>query len=103
MLDINPDPGSVYIRAQCEPFNKRMELSGERLENWLRFFKVNQDNENKPYQCHASGHACGPDILGFIEDVKPKKVVPIHTEKPQLFDSITAEVDIPVPGVTISF
>lgn len=102
LLDIGKIPGSKYVRAQCEPFNKRMELSAERLNHWLDFFKINEENDHKPYQCHASGHACGPDILKFIEDVKPKKIVPIHTEKPKKFLGVDTEVIIPQYGVEIS-
>lgn len=102
LLDIKPNNGSIYIRAQCEPFNKRMELSYERLENWLRFFKINPENNFKPYQCHASGHACGPDIKEFIERVHPKKVIPIHTENPKAFETLRFEVVIPQKNLPIS-
>ena len=95
LLDIGKIPGSIYIRAQCEPFNKRMELSAERLNHWLDFFEINEENDHKPYQCHASGHACGPDILEFIEGINPKKLVPIHTEKPNKFEDVATEVILP--------
>jgi len=102
LLDLGQIPGSTYIRAQCEPFNKRMELSEERLIHWLDFFKINEENDHKPYQCHASGHACGPDIIQFIEAVDPKKLVPIHTENPKKFEGIATEVIIPKLGEAIS-
>ena len=103
LLDIQPSRGSVYIRAQCEPFNKRMELSDERLHRWLKHFKVNPENEYRPYQCHASGHACGPDIIKFIERVKPKNVIPVHTEKPEAFKQLPMNVIIPEVGTEITF
>jgi len=103
LLDIGKIPGSKYIRAQCEPFNKRMELSAERLNHWLEFFQINEQNDYQPYHCHASRHACGPDILRFIENVKPKKLVPIHTEKPKAFEGIVPVVVIPTYGVSIPF
>jgi len=102
LLDIGPLPGSTYIRAQCEPFNKRMELSEERMVHWLDFFKINEENDHKPYQCHASGHACGPDLLEFIEQVAPKSVIPIHTEKPNLFESDKWRTIEPGYGVAIT-
>lgn len=102
LLDIGPLPGSTYIRAQCEPFNKRMELSEERMVHWLDFFKINEENEHKPYQCHASGHACGPDLLEFIEHIDPKIVIPIHTERPDLFESNKWTTKKPEYGVRIT-
>lgn len=103
LLDIQPSPGSVYVRAQCEPYNKRMELSNERLYRWLKHFKINPENECRPYQYHASGHACGPDILTFIEQVKPKNVIPIHTEKPEAFKELPMTVTVPEIEVAISY
>lgn len=102
LLDIQPSSGSVYVRAQCEPFNKRMRLSNERLHSWLKHFDINSDNDYRPYQYHASGHACGPDLLEFIERVNPKNVIPIHTEKPKAFKKLPMNVIIPEVGVELS-
>ncbi len=101
LLDIQPSPRSLYIRAQCEPFNARMELSDERLHRWLKHFEINPDHEYKPYQFHASGHACGPDIIEFINRVKPKKVIPIHTEKPKTFQQSFPQTILVEKGKTI--
>ncbi|MFW6117692.1 MAG: MBL fold metallo-hydrolase, partial [Thermoproteota archaeon] len=38
LVDIRPTEGSVFVRAHTEPFNTEMELSEERLINWLRHF-----------------------------------------------------------------
>jgi ribonuclease J len=103
LLDIQPSPGSLYIRAQCEPFNARMELSDERLHRWLKHFEINPDHEYKPYQFHASGHACGPDVIDFINRVKPKKVIPIHTEKPKIFQRSFPQTILVEKGKTIEF
>ena len=72
------------------------------MVHWLDFFKINEGNDHKPYQCHASGHACGPDLLEFIEQVDPKTVVPIHTEKPHLFGSDKWRTIEPGYGVAIT-
>jgi ribonuclease J len=92
LLDIDPPDGSVYVRAQCEPFDARMELSEDRMKNWLRHFKINQENDFKPYQIHASGHASGKELQEFIDNIKPKKLIPIHTERADLFKNQTGDV-----------
>ena len=79
LLDIDPPKGSVYVRAQCEPFNQKMELSEDRMMNWLKHFNINEANNYEPYQIHASGHASGKELQEFIAKVKPKKLIPIHT------------------------
>jgi ribonuclease J len=92
LLDIDPPDGSVYVRAQCEPFDPRMELSGERMISWLRHFKINEKNDFKPYQIHASGHANGKELQEFIENIKPKILIPIHTTRPDLFRNQTGSI-----------
>lgn len=36
---------------------------------------------------HTSGHACKKEILFLLEELKPKMVLPIHTENPAIFKS----------------
>jgi len=102
LLDINPPKGSVYVRAQCEPFDPRMEISEAKMINWLRHFGINEENDFEPYQIHASGHASGKELKEFIGKIKPKKLIPIHTTKPRLFSSCNCEVAVPVLGSSIS-
>jgi ribonuclease J len=95
LLDIDPPKDSVYVRAQCEPFNQKMELSEDRMINWLKQFNINERNNYEPYQIHASGHASGKELQEFIEGIKPKKLIPIHTVKPKLFYNKSGEVKVP--------
>lgn len=99
ILDFNLPEGSVFVRAQCEPFNSRMELSQERMIRWLKQFNINTKNGCKPYQIHASGHASGPEIQEMINKIKPKLLVPVHTIHPELFKNPAGEVHIPVKGI----
>jgi len=103
ILDIEPPLDSVYVRAQCEPFNPRMELSETRMINWLRQFNINERNNHEPYQIHASGHASGKEIQELIERVKPKKLIPIHTQKPKLFYNDYGDITLPEKNTLISF
>jgi ribonuclease J len=71
ILDFELPDGSLFVRAQCEPFNDRMELSQDRMFRWLRQFNINADNDWKSYQIHASGHASGPEIQEMIDKKSP--------------------------------
>jgi len=102
LLDIRPPNDSVYVRAQCEPFDPGMELSEKRMVNWLRHFRINERNSFEPYQIHASGHASGKELQEFIGVIKPKKLIPIHTTKPKLFFNKTGDVIIPEVGSAIT-
>jgi len=53
ILDIDPPRGSVYVRAQCEPFNPKMELSHDRMIRWLKHFKINVKNDCIHVRCNS--------------------------------------------------
>lgn len=80
LLDILPVKGSVHIRSICEPFSEEMELDEKRVKNWLRKF-----NLYPSHQIHASGHAAGPHLLAMVEKIKPKTLIPIHTEHAKIY------------------
>jgi ribonuclease J len=96
LIDLCPRSGSTYIRASSEPFSDEMKLDENRLSKWLEHFDINAP-EYKPLYVHASGHASRPEIEQFIHDVNPKTVFPVHTEKPEIFDSI-----VPAGTIVIS-
>lgn len=82
LLDVNPPPGSLFVRAATEPFSDEMEIDDKKLDNWLAAFGIARDRGLS----HVSGHAGGPDLLEFIKEMQPKRVVPVHTEHPEAFE-----------------
>lgn len=86
LLDCAPPQGSVFIKAETEPFNDDMRIDEQKLERWLVHFGILSADRGVPHH-HVSGHANGPDLLEFISEMKPALVIPIHTEKPELFQS----------------
>lgn len=76
---IDPMPGSVYILSGSEPFNEEMEISHDKLKNWLTRYGL------PLFQVHASGHATAHDLRMAVEAIRPKKVFLVHTENPALF------------------
>lgn len=91
LIDIKPNRGSVYIHSASEPHNEEQAIDERRLNRWLDFFKL------RKHHFHASGHASGPEIREIIEAISPREVVPIHTEKPELFDKMHSNVKKPKP------
>jgi len=87
---IKPNPGSSYILSQSEPFDEEMEIHYDKLLNWLSYLGI------PLYQAHASGHATPHEIKWVIGEISPKKVVPIHTERPELFERYVSDLDIEV-------
>jgi ribonuclease J len=93
LMDLRPDPGSLFIRSMVEPFNEEMELDEARIDNWMAMFGLEK------HQVHASGHACGDDLRDLVDSISPRVVVPIHTERPDEFLAMHPDVRLPRLGV----
>ena len=89
LVDIDPAPNTAYIHSASEPHNEEQVIDQQRLDNWLDYFRV------KKYHYHASGHASGTDIRRLVEQVKPKTLIPIHTEHADLFRRFHNNVKMP--------
>ena len=79
VLDIQPGPGGAFINSGSEPFNEEMEIDHERFINWLDHFGLPM------YQIHSSGHMMPTELRETIGRIEPKRLVPIHTEQPELY------------------
>jgi len=86
-IDLKPNNGT-YIHSLSEPFNEEMEISYERMHNWLNHFNM------KFVQSHCSGHINGSDLYELIETVRPKIVYPIHTEHPEMFKKLSMKTHL---------
>jgi ribonuclease J len=67
-----------------------------RLHHWLEHFGLRgfglPVNKNGTWEIpeeerglHASGHACGPDLLRIAREIRPEKLIPVHSEKPEFY------------------
>ena len=92
LIDLKPNKG-MYIHSLSEPFNEEMEISYERMINWITHFDMNF------IQSHCSGHVNGADLKYMIKTIKPKEIYPIHTEKPELFNKIGIKTNIVKEGI----
>jgi len=91
LIDLKPKNG-VYVHSLSEPFNEEMEISYDRMHNWLNHFDL------KFVQSHCSGHICGNDLKNLIKDINPKTLYPIHTEKPEMFQKLAKDVEVVKEG-----
>jgi len=87
---IHPPSGSLYLLSTSEPFNEEREIQFDKLLNWLTLFGMPM------IKIHVSGHANPLDLQTFITSIRPKKLVPIHTENSKLFENLFAPLGIPV-------
>lgn len=105
---IRPAPGSIWISSNCEAFNEEMVVDEQRLRHWLERFGVRfiggETEHGNPF--HVSGHASGSDLMQTVEIVRPKTLIPVHTEHPEIYQERLGdicEVRIPEKAVAIDF
>ncbi|MEW5936482.1 MAG: MBL fold metallo-hydrolase [Candidatus Thermoplasmatota archaeon] len=90
LIAIEPRAGSLYILSSSEPFDEEGEIDRARLENWLAYFGI------PLYQIHASGHAGALELKEMIETMKPKRVYPVHTERPEIFQRFMGDLGVEI-------
>jgi ribonuclease J len=109
---IRPKPGSLYVYSSSEPHDEEQEIDFRRLHRWLEYFGLRgfglpveiKDKWEIPEGergLHASGHACGPDLLEVAREIKPEILVPVHSEHPDFFVEHLSgsKMDIVLPAV----
>jgi ribonuclease J len=113
---IRPVAGSLYVYSSSEPHDEEQEIDFRRLHNWLEHFGLRgvglpvETNgiwviPDAEKGLHASGHACGPDLLEIVRRIMPQVLMPVHSESPEYYaehlQSGNIDVILPVPGGTI--
>jgi len=78
LIDIKPAAHSLFIRSKSEPFEED-DVQEEVLQNWMRAFNLDFRD------AHASGHASMSEVFDIVRRIAPRRVIPIHTEHPELF------------------
>lgn len=86
LFDLFPDrskAGGLYIHSQTQPHNDDMEQDQFRLQRWLMAFNLNAP-DHVPKRTHVSGHVSEDDLHHILDDLRPKLLVPIHSENPEM-------------------
>lgn len=91
LIDIRPDPGSVFIHSMSEPFEED-DIEDEVKHNWLDYFGL------KFHQAHASGHCSKDEIFDVLKEIDPKRIFPIHTEHQDMFKDVFSNVQLVEKG-----
>jgi ribonuclease J len=93
---IQPRAGSLYVFSSSEPHNEEQEMDFRRLHHWLERFGLRGfglpvekngrwEISEEEKGLHASGHACGPDLLRVAREIHPEVLIPVHSEKPEFY------------------
>jgi ribonuclease J len=117
---IRPRSGSLYVYSSSEPHDEEQEIDFRRLHKWLEHFRLKgfglpvEVKKGKEVEwvipegeegLHASGHACGPDLLKVAREIKSQILIPVHSESPEFYAEHLAgsgiKVILPTVGETI--
>jgi ribonuclease J len=104
---IQPRAGSLYVFSSSEPHNEEQEMDFWRLHHWLERFQLRAfglpierkgkwEIPDEEKGLHASGHACGPDLLRIVREIQPELLIPVHSEKPEFYDDNLSDSRIKV-------
>lgn len=80
LVDIAPC-GGHYIHSGSEPFNEQMALDQTRHQAWLQHFNIEHLGLSGSF--HSSGHLTGSELMALVEQIRPRYLIPVHTEKPK--------------------
>lgn len=86
LFDLFPDrsrAGGLYIHSQTQPHNDDMEQDMFRLRRWLMAFNLNAPG-HEVLRTHVSGHIGEEDLHRIVDELRPKLLVPIHSEHPSM-------------------
>lgn len=86
LLDLEGIQGGVYLYSNSKAYDEEQAADLERLRNWVRFMGLTlhgDPDDPDAILLHSSGHASGPDLVQFVKQVRPKTLIPIHTEHPE--------------------
>jgi len=87
LIDAKPSTGGHFIHSMSEPFSEE-DISADVMQDWLGHFGLHF------HQIHASGHCPKKDLLHVVNSIKPRRLIPIHTEHPRLFKDLFKNLDV---------
>ncbi|MBC7329297.1 hypothetical protein H5T88_02955 [bacterium] len=97
MTDIVCEDGGIYIYSSSEAYNEEQEIDFVRLKNWLEFlnlqpkgFTVDESSGKPtfPEGYHSSGHATKDDLFEIVDKMRPRYLIPVHTELKNAFEEL---------------
>ena len=83
-------------------YQPRQQIEGQQLDhnillNWLKQYEMTY------HHIHISGHTFGAQLKEIIKEIPAKKILPIHTLHPELFQDLSDKKTlIPKFGESIS-
>ncbi len=103
-------PGGIYLFSNSQAYDEEQMVDLVRLWNWTQHLglkliglepaakgargEVTQVTPVSGF--HASGHAGQGELVQLVRDVRPKVLIPIHTEVPRLWPELLRGVEVEI-------
>jgi ribonuclease J len=106
--EIMAQPGRYLVKIRH--FNdllERLDHCSVIFSMWTGYLEepkyrdMKQNSKITFHEIHTSGHAVREDLRRFAAALKPKRLVPIHTEKPVEYESMFDNVTLLCDGETL--
>jgi ribonuclease J len=94
LLDVGAGPGDTFVHMNGHPFGSA-DPHWQVLVTWTRMLGMRLDVVS------SHGHALPHDLAALVEAVRPKLVVPVHTNAPQCFPQVSVPVRPVALGETV--
>jgi ribonuclease J len=108
LIDLIGITRGIYLYSNTKAYDDEQAADLERLRNWVAKMGLTLHGDPEAPTArplHTSGHASGPDLLELLRIIRPRILVPVHTEKPALWKELLAgegiEVWIPTKNVPL--
>jgi ribonuclease J len=85
LLDLRGIAGGVYLYSNSRAYDEEQAVDLQRLRHWVQHVGLRMEGDPDDADrvpLHASGHATGPQLRDFVRRVRPRRLIPIHTEDP---------------------
>jgi len=86
LVDLEGICDGLYLYSNSKAYDEEQAADLERLRNWVHWMGLTlhgDPDDAQSTRLHASGHASGEELLEFVRTVRPKVLIPVHTEQPQ--------------------
>jgi ribonuclease J len=103
-------PGGIYLFSNSQAYDEEQMVDLVRLWNWTEHLGLKlvglepaargsrgEVTQVRPVPgFHASGHAGREELVQFVRDVRPKVLIPIHTEAARLWPELLRGVEVKI-------
>jgi ribonuclease J len=105
LVEIDPPPGGIWVHSTSEAFDEEGVVNWERLKLWLAHFGVRlvgdwqraRAGDPAHQGLHASGHVNARELEELIRLIRPRLVVPVHTQQPEWFRRFEGALEVALP------